>query len=78
MAKIKDLSINELELLIEQKILEFLGDPDSGLELSQEFKQELEKRLKTPSRRIPHEEVVKRARKCRDRPSGLSAFGLSW
>lgn len=59
MAKVKDLSINELELLIEQKILEFFGDPDSGLELSQEFKQELESRLKTTSKRTPHEEVVK-------------------
>jgi hypothetical protein len=59
MAKVKDLSIDELELLIEQKILEFFGDPDSGLELKPEFKEELERRLKTPSRRIPHEQVVK-------------------
>ncbi|MBM4446997.1 MAG: hypothetical protein FJ023_06550 [Chloroflexi bacterium] len=60
MAKVKDLSIDELELLIEQKILEFLGDPDSGLELKHEFGEKLEKRLKTTSKRIAHEEVVKR------------------
>jgi len=48
MAKVKDLSVDELELLIEQKILEFFGDPDSGLELKPEFKEELERRLKTP------------------------------
>jgi hypothetical protein len=59
MAKVKDLSVDELELLIEQKILEFFGDPDSSLELKQEFKEELERRLKTPSGKIPHEEVVK-------------------
>lgn len=59
MAKTKDLTIEELEYLIEQKILEVLGDPDSGLELKPEFKEELERRLKTPSRMIPHEQVVK-------------------
>ena len=59
MAKVKDLTIDELELLIEQKILEFFGDPDSGLELKQEFKDELKRRLKITSGRIPHEEVMK-------------------
>ncbi len=46
MAKVKDLSIDKVELLTEQKILEFFGDPDSGLELKPEFKEELERRLK--------------------------------
>jgi hypothetical protein len=58
--KVKDLTIDELEYLIEHKILEVLGDPDSGLELSEEFKQELKGRLENPSRRIPHQEVVNR------------------
>ena len=53
MTSVKDLTIDELEYLIEHKILEVLGDPDSGLELSQEFKQELKGRLENPSRRIP-------------------------
>ncbi len=59
MTKVKDLTTDELDYLIEQKILEILGDSDSGLELSEEFKQELERRLNNPSRRIPHSEVVK-------------------
>jgi hypothetical protein len=60
MANVKDLTIDELEYLIEQKILEVLGDPDSGLELKEEFKQELKRRLENPSRRISHHEVVSR------------------
>jgi len=38
MPKVRDLSVDDLEQLIEQKILEMLGDPDSGLELREEFK----------------------------------------
>ena len=60
MTKIKDLSIDDLEYLIEQKVLEILGDPDSGLELRDEFKEELRNRPKGSSRRISHEEVLKR------------------
>jgi hypothetical protein len=60
MTNVKDLTIDELEYLIEQKILEVLGDPDSGLELKEEFKRELKSRLENPSRRIPHHEVVDR------------------
>ena len=54
MTKVKDLTIDELEYLIEQKILEVLGDPDFGLELREEFKQELKERLENPSKRISH------------------------
>jgi hypothetical protein len=60
MAKLKDMSIDELEHFIEQKLLEVLGDPDSGLQLSEEFKKKLQERLQTPSKRIPHEEVLNR------------------
>jgi len=60
MTSVKDLTIDELEYLIEQKILGLLGDPDSGLELKEEFKQELKRRLENPLRRIPHHEVVDR------------------
>jgi len=60
MTSVKDLTIDELEYLIEQKILEVLGDPDSGLELKEEFKHELKRRLENPSRTIPHDEVVSR------------------
>jgi len=60
MPKIEDLTIEDLEYLIEQKIFEILGDPDSGLELKDEFKEELRKRLMSSYKRISHEEVIKR------------------
>jgi hypothetical protein len=60
MTNVKDLSMDELEYLIEQKILEVLGDPDSGLQLKEEFQRELKRRLEKPSGRIPHHEVVSR------------------
>ena len=60
MAKVKDLTIDDLEYLIEQKVLEILGDSDSGLELKDEFKEGLRKRLENSSERISHAEVVKR------------------
>ncbi len=53
------LSRDDLEYLIEQKILELLGDPDSGLELRNDFKKKLKDRLRKPSKKIPHEEVLK-------------------
>lgn len=60
MPKVKDMSTDDLEHFIEQKLLEILGDPDSGLELKEEFRKKLEQRLKEPSKRISHEEVLKR------------------
>jgi hypothetical protein len=60
MANVTDLTVDELELLIEQKVLEILGDPDSGLELKEEFKAELRQRLTGQSRKISHEEVLER------------------
>jgi hypothetical protein len=58
MTNVKEPAIDELEHPPEQKILEVLGDPDSGLELKPEFKQELKRRLESHPRRIPHHEVV--------------------
>ena len=60
MGKIKDMTVEDLEELIENKFIEIIGDPDSGLELTKEFKAKLEKRLRNPSRRISHDEVLKR------------------
>jgi len=60
MASVKDLTVEELELLIEQKVMEMLGDPDSGLELKEEFKVELRQRLAGRYRKTPQEEVLKR------------------
>ena len=60
MPKVKDMSVEELEHFIEQKLLEVLGDPDSGLQLTEDFRKKLEERLRTPSKRITHEEVLNR------------------
>jgi hypothetical protein len=60
MAQVKEMTIDELEQFIEQKLLEILGDPDSGLQLKPDFKKKLEIRLKKESKRIPHQEVMKR------------------
>jgi hypothetical protein len=57
MSRVKDMSIDNLEQFIEQKLLEILGDPDSGLQLKEEFRTKLEQRLKKSSKRIPHEGV---------------------
>lgn len=60
MAKVKEMSVDDIEQIVEHKLLEIIGDPDSGLHLKKEFKTKLEQRLKEPSKRIPHEEVMKR------------------
>ena len=60
MKKVGDLTLEELEFLIEQKILEIFGDPDYGLELKEEFKEKLKKRLEESGPKIPHEEVMRR------------------
>jgi len=57
--EVKDLSMEDLEHLIEQKILEILGDPDAGLELRDDFKEKLRKRLGSPSKRVSHGEVTR-------------------
>jgi hypothetical protein len=60
MAKAKEMTVEEIEQIVEHKLLEIIGDPDSGLHLKKAFKKKLEQRLKKPSKRIPHEEVMKR------------------
>ena len=58
MPKAKGMTVDEIEQLVEQKMLEIIGDPDSGLHLKKKFRTQLEQRLKKPSRRISHEEVI--------------------
>lgn len=53
------MKIEDLEQLIEQKVLEFFGDPDSGLEIRHDIKRELSRRLNNTSQRISHQEVSK-------------------
>lgn len=60
MSKIKDLTIDELEQLIEQKIIELLGDPDSGLGLKSEFRKEMDRRLKSNDNRLSRQEIEKK------------------
>jgi hypothetical protein len=60
MPKIKDMSTEDLEHLIEQKLVEMLGDPDAGLPMRKEFEARLKERLGKSPVRIPHEEVLKR------------------
>ncbi len=60
MAKAKKITIDDIEQIVEHKLLEILGDPDSGFQLTREFKAKIERRLKKPSERISHEEVLKR------------------
>lgn len=60
MPKLKDMSIEDLEQLIENKFIEIIGDPDSGLQLKKEFKTKLEKRFKKPAKRLSHQEVLKK------------------
>ena len=58
--KINDITIEDLNQIIEEKVIELLGDPDSGLTLKEEFKAELERRLKNSSKKISHAEALKR------------------
>jgi len=56
--KVKDLTVDELELLIEQKILEILGDPDYGLQMREDLERKLAIRMADRSDRIAHDEVA--------------------
>jgi len=60
METINQITIEELENLIEQKIIEILGDPDTKLELREDFKEELKVRLASRLKRVSHQEVMKR------------------
>lgn len=50
----------KLENLVEQKILEFLGDPDAGLELRKDFVAKLRGRLKKRQKTVPLSVVIKK------------------
>jgi len=60
MPRVQDMSMEDLEQLIESKLLEILGDPDSGVELRPDFREKLHQRLQQSSRRTSHEEVLRR------------------
>ena len=46
--------------IVEQKLLEFFGDPDAGLELKKSFIVDLKKRLKEKQKTIPMSVVAKK------------------
>ena len=61
--KVKDLGIDEFKALIqeavEEKLEEMLGDPDYGLELKPDIKQQLERSLAAKAKSIPVEKVAR-------------------
>ena len=59
MSKKNAIAREDLENLIETKILEILGDPNAGLDLREEFKAKLRERQSRTSRSVSHEEVLK-------------------
>jgi hypothetical protein len=59
MSKKNAIARDDLENMIETKILEILGDPDAGLELREEFKAKLRERRNLMSPTVSHEEVLK-------------------
>ena len=63
-AKVSDLSVEELRHLIKETVVEtldeMLGDPDEGLELREEFVARLKKSLESPEPTIPMEEAAAR------------------
>ena len=59
MSKNKAIANDDLEHMIETKILEILGDPDAGLELREEFKAKLRERQNRVSLTVSHQEVLK-------------------
>jgi len=48
-----------IEEIVEHKLLELLGDPDSGLKLRSEIRKRLEKSLKSKGKRISAKQVAK-------------------
>ena len=59
----------KLENLVEQKILEFFGDPDSGLTLKKSFLTILKKRMRKAQKLAPHSTVLKQY--------GISSVGVT-
>ncbi len=60
MNKLSDLTVDDLEELIEQKLIEIIGDPDAGLHLAKGFKEKLERRLMSVPKKVSHVELLKK------------------
>lgn len=46
--------------IVEQKLLEFFGDPDEGLELKKSFVADIKKSMKTRGKTVPLSAVMKK------------------
>jgi hypothetical protein len=53
-----------IEHIVEQKLLEFLGDPDAGRVLKKTFVAELRRRLNSKQKYIPQTTVMRRYGLC--------------
>ncbi len=62
--KVKELSVEQLKTLIEdtveERLQEYLGDPDEGLEIRDEIVQRLKTHLASKQPRIPMEQIAKK------------------
>ena len=62
--KVKELSVEQLKTLIEdtveERLQEYLGDPDEGLEIREEIIQRLKAYKESRKPRIPMEQVAKK------------------
>lgn len=62
--KVKKLTLDQLKMLIEEaieeKLQEYLGDPDEGLELREEVVQRLKTHRTSKKERVGMEQVAKR------------------
>lgn len=50
----------KINLIVEQKLNELLGDPDSFLSINKNFLRKLKLRLSKPSKLIAHSQVLKK------------------
>ena len=60
MKQTQKITVEDLDYMIEKKVLEILGDPDLGLELTDDFREKLKKRLASRQEKISQKEVMKR------------------
>ena len=62
--KVKELTVEQLKTLIEdtveERLQEYLGDPDEGLEIKEEVIQRLKAHKESRKPRIPMEQIAKK------------------
>lgn len=56
---ISAIDLKNIDQIIEQKMLEFFGDPDSGLEIKHDFLDKIKNRSQQDKKLIDHNEVLK-------------------